>query len=201
MLNQPDFYKYYSSIYGRFLFRWVDYSKIKLLEKEFNGLSNNKSKIILDLGCGTGKLGVKISDRNYKTYFCDIEKRFLENIRKMGFQTILLDLSNNLPIKDNCIDGIILSDVIEHIINPNNLIHECYRVLKKNGKLIIFTPSHDKYRWRIAEKIHNILTKSNSGHITPFTYDLLNEVLGDCFERYIIKRLNFGLTICGIAIK
>lgn len=200
MLSDPNFYKYYYSIYGGFLFRWVDYSKIKILRREFANLDNN-TRIILDFGCGIGNLGKKLVSPKTKVIFCDIEKKFLEDIQASGLETILLDLRNKLPIKNNCIDGIILSDVIEHIQNPKNLIFECHRILKKNGKLIIFTPSHDKYRWKVAEKIHNILTRASSGHVTPFTKDLLKEVLEHYFERYIIKRINFGLTLCGIAIK
>jgi SAM-dependent methyltransferase len=32
-------------------------------------------------------------------------------------------------------------EVIEHLLNPDNLISESYRVLRKNGKFVISTPN------------------------------------------------------------
>ncbi len=46
----------------------------------------------------------------------------------------------NLPIKNNTIDFIILTEVIEHIYAPDIAIEECYRVLKKGSKILFTIP-------------------------------------------------------------
>jgi len=44
------------------------------------------------------------------------------------------------PFKDSSFDMVICTDVLEHVENPDALLSECYRVLKKNGKLILSIP-------------------------------------------------------------
>ncbi len=63
----------------------------------------------------------------------------LESLReyKTG-QKIKADLEN-LPIKDNFFDLLISEFVFEHIENPEKVIRECSRILKKNGKIIFLT--------------------------------------------------------------
>lgn len=99
MDKQPDFYKYYSSLYGRFLFRWVDLNKIRIIEKEFCELKN-KDAIILDLGCGSGNISKRLFENGIKVVCCDFDKRFLIDINKLSISTVCLDLNNNIPFKE-----------------------------------------------------------------------------------------------------
>ena len=45
-----------------------------------------------------------------------------------------------LPIKDNAFDVVIATAIIEHVSEPLQLVREAFRVLRKNGILIITTP-------------------------------------------------------------
>lgn len=51
----------------------------------------------------------------------------------------IIDLEEPLPFEDDTFNEIRLWRVLEHIKNIGQLIDECYRVLKKNGKLDIIT--------------------------------------------------------------
>ena len=67
--------------------------------------------------------------------------------------------AESLNFGENVFDIVIASAVIEHVDNPNKLLSECYRVLKKGGILVITTPNpfHDKIAVKIgyySEKIH-----------------------------------------------
>jgi len=48
--------------------------------------------------------------------------------------------TKKLPFNENEFDTVILSDVLEHLPTPENIINEIYRVLAKNGKLLLNVP-------------------------------------------------------------
>ena len=45
-----------------------------------------------------------------------------------------------LPIKDNAFDVVIATAIIEHVPEPIQLVHEAFRVLRKDGIFIVTTP-------------------------------------------------------------
>lgn len=49
--------------------------------------------------------------------------------------------ATKLPFKDNYFSQIIILDVLEHIKDHHKALDEIYRVLKKNGKLVICVPN------------------------------------------------------------
>lgn len=60
-----------------------------------------------------------------------------------------------MPIKENCIDSIVMLEVLEHIVTPSLVIQECHRVLKPGGTIICSTrficpqhgAPHDYFRY------------------------------------------------------
>jgi SAM-dependent methyltransferase len=80
--------------------------------------------IKLNLGCGANIRNDWIN--------CDFIKQ--NNIN------LLLDLSTYLPFKNESVDEILISHVLEHIQNWENTIQEIIRILKPNGRLTIMVP-------------------------------------------------------------
>jgi len=52
---------------------------------------------------------------------------------------IVCDLNNGIPFPRNSFDIIIAEDVLEHLLDVNKAVEECWRVLKPGGKLLIRT--------------------------------------------------------------
>jgi 2-polyprenyl-3-methyl-5-hydroxy-6-metoxy-1,4-benzoquinol methylase len=114
---------------------------------------NQKTKSILDVGCGSAwvagyftKKGVSvisfdISDKNVK-------KAVQEVVSDHHFATV--GDSFKLPFKDNSIDSVIASEVIEHVINPAEFVNELFRVVKPGGSLIVTTPYKEKLRYYLC---------------------------------------------------
>jgi len=82
---------------------------------------------ILDLGCGDNKVEGAVG---------------LDNIALPEVDIVHDLLHFPYPIKDNSFDIIYLRHVIEHfnIDKINNIMNECYRILKKDGQLFIHVP-------------------------------------------------------------
>lgn len=77
------------------------------------------------------------------SYFDDILSRFtaipVDLFPYKGIK-VIADFNKNLPFKNESLDAILLSNVLEHIAEPAILISECRRVLKKGGVLVGAVP-------------------------------------------------------------
>jgi len=94
--------------------------------------------MILNLGCGNDMYGDERVD-------------FMETIST----TRILNLEEGrLPYEDNSFDEIRLWRILEHIKNMGTLISECFRVLKKGGKLDLIT-DHAGYIFYYIKDDHN----------------------------------------------
>ena len=107
----------------------------------------NKDDLILDYGCGPGTFSIKLSKlTNKNVHSVDISKQFLEECEKVkkynsdNIKTQLIE-GNKLPFNNDYFDKVLLFDVIHHLEEPEIALREIYRVLKKNGKIIIYEPN------------------------------------------------------------
>ncbi len=108
----------------------------------------NKDDLILDYGCGPGTFSIKLSKlTNKNVHSVDISKQFLEECEKSkkkynsdNIKTQLIE-GNKLPFNNDYFDKVLLFDVIHHLEEPEIALREIYRVLKKNGKIIIYEPN------------------------------------------------------------
>lgn len=105
----------------------------KILQSEvINYFKDKKFKRVLDYGAGNSP---------YKKYLNYDEYKSLDVIQNKNKDIDLLTRPNKkIPIKSNYFDIVLLIDVISHIYDFNSTLKECYRVLKKNGKVFVYTP-------------------------------------------------------------
>ncbi len=106
---------------------------------------------LLDLGCGKAPL--------YSTYAPFIDGVVLtdweNSAHKNKHLDVVCDITKKLPFKDNTFNTIVLSDVLEHVPNPGDLMSELARILKPGGFVLINVPfiywlhevPHDYHRY------------------------------------------------------
>jgi len=74
-----------------------------------------------------------------------------ELLRRSGFQVSVVDVSSErLPFADGSISVTLLSEVIEHLIDPDFALEEIRRVLRPNGLLVLTTPNMACWENRIG---------------------------------------------------
>lgn len=106
---------------------------------------------LLDLGCGKVPLFIAYKDFVADNICVDWENTLHKN-EHLDFEC---DLTKALPFANEEFDTIILSDVLEHIFQPEQLWKEMSRILSSNGKIIMNVPffyclherPHDYYRY------------------------------------------------------
>ncbi len=120
----------FENTYGEF----IDRQERKLL----NNLLKNKQEIILDLACGSGRLS------NYANFGVDASKEMIQ-IAQQKFADKLFFISDaeKTNLEDNSIDTIISFHFFMHLNQDkiHNILVECDRILKKNGRVIFDIPS------------------------------------------------------------
>lgn len=152
--------------------RWI----ISLFKKHFGGN-------ILEIGSGLGglsqylpKTGITLSDIQ-DDYFNYLKNRF-------GSKTLKLDIekeaSGNLL---NSFDTIFSSNVFEHIKDDKKALKNCFKILQKKGKLLLFVPARSE--------IYGTLDKT-MGHYRRYTKeDLVEKAQNAGFKIIKIKYVNF----------
>jgi SAM-dependent methyltransferase len=91
---------------------------------------------LLDIGCGNCPLYGFYKDFISSVICVDWDNSYHEN----PYNDISCDISKPLPLEDSMFDSILISDVLEHISNPETVINESYRLLKENGTVFINVP-------------------------------------------------------------
>lgn len=157
----------------------INISNIFQKEREksaFKFLNPKKSDVILDAGCGKGKLAIKISKKCKKIYGVDITKNAFSKASKKSSKNIIFKKMNieELKFRNNTFDKIVCVEALEHVINPKRVIKEFSRVLKKKGKLVLTYPTlNTNYSARASNFIGIRKDLKISEHLNEFSYNEL----------------------------
>jgi ubiquinone/menaquinone biosynthesis C-methylase UbiE len=105
-------------------------------------LGNN----ILELGCGTGYFFKRLIEKNptIKYHGIDISDQQIKNAKLVnpGYQNLfsVVDWNDGLPFESESFDTLLFLETIGYTKNIDNLLSECYRVLKPGGSLFTKHP-------------------------------------------------------------
>ena len=97
---------------------------------------------VLDVGCGNGKLIIEISRKaDIKAYGVDISPNMI-NVCKQRYGNIDFRTTSgeDLPFEDGSFDMLTICCVLHHLNNPYKFFAEAYRVLAKDGVLVVGEP-------------------------------------------------------------
>lgn len=165
---------------------------------------------ILEVGCGNGyylnllnRLGFELD-----LIGVDNDPHALKDARKfIGGNKVKLILAdaNKLPLEEASFDKVIISEVIEHIEEEQNVLSEIYRVLKPGGVMILTTCNIDyPFLWDPVNWVlqHLLRTHIKSGfwagiwnqHLRLYKINALNNLIKK--NRFKIKVSEFLTRWC-----
>lgn len=101
---------------------------------------------VLELGAGERRLNESLFSKDCTPYIrTDLDPTLAERVD-----------CTDMPFKDNELDGVICSEVLEHVPDCLKAVDEIHRVLKPGGKLVLTVPFifplHARDYWRFTPR-------------------------------------------------
>jgi len=146
---------------------------------------------LLEVGCGAGNLLVQASVSGSYPVALDLSMQALTFVRSrlkeaQSTPEAPIDfactqaIGESLPFPDNTFECILLSEVIEHLAEPQISIREAVRVLCPGGRLLVTTPNYRSF-WPLMEwavdRLNMAPKMAGEQHISRFHPSSLQEML------------------------
>lgn len=131
--------------------RWMDYKGGAFLKD----IGIKKGQIVLDFGCRHGTYAIPaavVVGKRGKVYTVDKNTEHLDELMHRARERRLKNIERidvleekKLLLSDECIDVVLLYDVLHLVENREVLLAEVYRVLKPSGILTVYPKHHQTH--------------------------------------------------------
>jgi 2-polyprenyl-3-methyl-5-hydroxy-6-metoxy-1,4-benzoquinol methylase len=168
------------------------YLQIKDQKNVLDFIDSRKRGILLEIGAYAGNFCNEAQKRNWD--IIGIEPFALPAL--YAKRTFNLDLINTpfekCNLKPDSLAVVVSFHVIEHIYNPKDFVSKAYKLLAKDGLLILETPTYDSMSFKILK--HRERSVRCEGHLYFFTKKSLGKLVESCGFK-IIKHETVGRTL------
>lgn len=131
-------------------------------------LLNSNSKLgnkILDLGCGTGALTLRLADSGYEVTGVDISAQMLSQLarraKKLNVSLVEADIFS-LPFSESSFDAAVSRWVLPHFSDWSAAVREVSRVLRQGGVFVFDFPSREHVEYSKSRK--SLLSRERLGY-------------------------------------
>lgn len=129
-MNQQEKYNKKTDLYAKGINQYI----VDLVEP---------GKTILDVGCGSGKTGEYLKkEKKAIVVGVDISRPAIEQAKKVLDEAYCLDIEKEaFPFAENRFDIIICGDVLEHLIDPLEMLLKLKKYMKSDGYILLSIPN------------------------------------------------------------
>jgi 2-polyprenyl-3-methyl-5-hydroxy-6-metoxy-1,4-benzoquinol methylase len=110
-------------------------------------LDPQPGETILDIGCGSGHYARLAAEAGARVIATDVAENYVEQAGAhvgdalAGRCEFRVEDAERLSLPDEAVEKVLLTEVIEHVPNPEQALREATRVLRPAGRLVVSTPS------------------------------------------------------------
>ena len=112
-----------------------------------------KTERILDVGCGTGA-NLKMLAAYGKAEGVDISPQAVDFCHERGLDSVKLGAVEQLPYENDSFELVTALDVIEHLDDDIAGLREMRRVLRRDGRILVFVPAF-MFLWGVQDDVSN----------------------------------------------
>jgi len=154
--SQADTYGASTTAFGQFL---ADFEKKRIL-REFTDTKG----LLLDVGTGWGRYAIELTEMGLDVVGIDISRKMLETamIRREKESKHHLVQANALwlPFKDDTFDYVLFVRSLKYVKDYFNVLDEVSRVLRCNGKLVIYDVGNVYTLNYLYQKVYSFIMKN-----------------------------------------
>ena len=144
---------------------------------------------ILDIGCGRGLVLDVMRRGGWSTIGTELNEETASYAIKVYDLKVFTGGIIQLQLPAESLDAININQVLEHLKNPNEVLEECGRLLKKEGLLVISVPDLRSPQFSLGKE--NWFLLDLPFHLFHFTEEGLSRLLKkNGFKIKNIKRFN-----------
>lgn len=117
-------------------------SFMEMTLKEIRKFKSNGK--LLEIGCSLGYFLEIAKNRGFDVIGLELDNNAVDFANNaLGKGTVLQSTIEDAKFQSNVFDVVVVSHVLEHVIDPDRFLKEIKRVLKNNGIVIIVSPNSD----------------------------------------------------------
>lgn len=143
----------------------------------------------LDVGCGNGIMKFFFDEAEGIWHGIEEWGERVECCEERGYKVARLNIETTaFPYEDASFDTVFASHVIEHLKDPARALHECARVLKPGGLLLVATPTKPPFFAWLINVWHHLTPKELGQTQNAFSTRSL--------RRFVARTLSNGSCPC-----
>jgi len=157
-------------------------TKISFYPRQRKILNYAKQGRILDLGCGKGEFLSNFKMKGWVPFGVDVSEVACELAREKVGKNIYNCQLKECFFPSDYFDVIVLSHVLEHLLNPIDDLVEIRRILKLNGILMLSVPDIGSLQFRVSSQswIHLDIPR----HLYHYSFSSI---------KFLLERSNFEI--------
>ena len=125
---------------------WYNWYANDLLARHVDAIARGLSgSIVVDVGCGQSPYRAMLSGF---AHYIGLDSPGRPD---SGSRPDLMGDALALPLRAFSVDAVVCTEVIEHVVDPAQLLAEAHRVLKSGGSLILSAP----FTWHLHDEPHD----------------------------------------------
>ncbi len=159
-LKEDDSLHWYNRLHSEGSYR-IENEFIQLKVETLKSLLNflpDDGKTAIDIGCGDGLFVSMLKSRGWKVFGVETSLQAIKNI-KTDIEDIIIGKIEEINLSEESFDLAVMIDSLEHFYNPLFVLEKTYKLLKKNGTLLITTPN--------IRSINSIIFRKHWVHLRP----------------------------------
>ena len=157
---------YWSSDY----FQWDESYFQKYIDKAKKIINFQSGMKALDIGSGTGKILLSLSNAGFDTYGVEPSEPFRERaleFTKIPSEKLQLSSVEEVDFPENEFDFIVINAVAEHVFSPSVIILKALKWIKPGGVILVSVPSADYLVTNIIDAYFKVIGTLYTSHISP----------------------------------
>jgi SAM-dependent methyltransferase len=172
-----------------------EYNKYLAYYKVLSCLENSKGKSLLDMPCGDGLLTKMFADKFERVVGVDASAPHIKAARELlpdiEFHECLIE---DLAI-DEKFDSVFMLDVLEHVIDPVELLKKASSFMKDDGVMIVHVPNSNA----INRKLNVLMGSLTScDELSPFDINIAGHRRSYTLESLEKEVIDAGLKITSV---